>query len=144
MWHRETHIDSTASAARLWRLLADVSGWHRWNAGVQSATLHGPFESGQTFSMQLPGDDPPLTSTLLDVRPQAGFTDETWVGETCVRVAHLLHPLPGGGTRVSYRTEVTGPDAADIGAAVSSDFDQVLAALRRHAEAEVPRQPDTP
>ena len=142
MWHHQTHRDSSAHADRLWALLADVAGWHRWNAGVQSAALIGPdlaqgFAGGQSFQMQLPDGGPLLTSTLRDVRPNAGFTDETWLGETCVRVSHTLQALSQGGTRVTYRTEVTGPDAANTGAAVSGDFDDVLAALCQRAEADL-------
>jgi len=36
--------------------------------------------------------------------------------------------------RVVFRIEAVGPEAAEIGAAASADFDDVLQALRRHAE----------
>jgi len=39
--------------------------------------------------------------------------------------------LPGGGSRVTYATEITGPQAADFG---PSDFPDVLAGLKRAAE----------
>ena len=52
-----------------------------------------------------------------------------------MRVAHLLAPQPEGGVRVTYRTEVDGPGAAGVGADVSADFPDVLAALKRAAEA---------
>ena len=54
-----------------------------------------------------------------------------------MKPAHTLQALPQGGTRVTYRTEVTGPDAADTGATVSGDFDQVLASLCQRAEADL-------
>ena len=87
------------------------------------------------FRNQLPDGGPLLRSTLVDVRPNAGFTDETAFEGVIMRVAHLLAPQPEGGVRVTYRTEVDGPGAAGVGADVSADFPDVLAALKRAAEA---------
>jgi hypothetical protein len=83
--------------------------------------------------MQPPGEEA-FTSTLRVVQENAVFTDETVIGDTCVVVHHELHAVPGGGTRVTYRTEVTGPDADAFGAMVTADFPQVLAGLKRAAE----------
>ena len=135
MWTAEAALDIDAPPERVWALLADVPGWPHWNAGVASATLHGPLASGSHFDMQLPDGGPLLRSTLVDVRPNAGFTDETAFEGVIVRVAHLLAPQPEGGVRVTYRTEVDGPGAAGVGADVSADFPDVLAALKRAAEA---------
>ena len=55
---------------------------------------------------------------------------------------HRLEPLPGGGTRVTYRTEITGPAAEqvgpELGPAITADFPDVLAKLVAHAEALTP------
>ena len=135
MWTAEAALDIDAPPERVWALLADVPGWPRWNAGVASATLHGPLASGSHFDMQLPDGGPLLRSTLVDVRPNPGFTDEMAFEGVIMRVAHLLAPQPEGGVRVTYRTEVDGPGAAGVGADVSADFPDVLAALKRAAEA---------
>ncbi len=134
MWHHETHIDIAAAPERVWSLFTDVAGWPRWNVGIARATLHGPFASGSRFDMQLP-DGPLLSSTLVDVRPGERFTDETAFEGVVVRVMHAIAPQPGG-TRVTYRTEVEGPNAADVGAGVSADFPQVLAALKSVVECD--------
>ena len=135
MWTAEAALDIDAPPERVWALLAHVPGWPHWNAGVASATLHGPLASGSHFDMQLPDGGPLLRSTLVDVRPNAGFTDEMAFEGVIMRVAHLLAPQPEGGVRVTYRTEVDGPGAAGVGADVSADFPDVLAALKRAAEA---------
>lgn len=132
-WTHEASIDVAATPARLWRLFADVDGWRRWNPGIAHIALHGAFAAGSTFTMQPPGEEA-FTSTLRAVEQDAGFTDETVIGDTCVVVHHRLHALPGGGTRVTYRTEVTGPDAAAFGPMVTADFPDVLAGLKRIAE----------
>ncbi|HZX02993.1 hypothetical protein [Kribbella sp.] len=52
-----------------------------------------------------------------------------------VRVRHELTPVADG-TEITYRCEAHGPDdaAAEVGAAVSSDFREVIAALGARAE----------
>jgi hypothetical protein len=75
---------------------------------------------------------------LLDVRVNGGFTDETVVGDTVVLVHHRLAALPSGGTKITYRAEVSGPDADELGPQISADFPQVLAALKVVAETGVP------
>ena len=56
------------------------------------------------------------------------------VDGTQVRVFHRLLPLPAGGTRVVYATQVTGPSADEFGPMVAGDFPEVLAALKRLLE----------
>ena len=75
-----------------------------------------------------------FTSTLLEVRADAGFTDETVIEGTRFVVSHALEPLPSGGTHITYGTQVTGPAAAEMGPLVTADFPDVLAALKARAE----------
>jgi hypothetical protein len=132
-WTHEESIETTASPARVWSLLADVAGWKRWNAGIERIEIHGPFVAGTKFSMQPPGQEP-FESTLISVTENGGFTDETVVGDTRVLVHHRIEARPSGGARVVYRTEITGPDAAEFGPFVTADFPQVLAGLCALAE----------
>jgi len=75
-----------------------------------------------------------VLARFRDVRPQAGFTDETVLDETRFVVSHELQPLPTGGTRIVYAIRVDGPEAETLGPVVTADFPQVLAALRALAE----------
>ena len=133
MWTHEDSIETSAPAERVWELFANVERWKDWNAGIESIELHGPFAEGTTFTMQPPGQDA-LTSTLIEVRPNESFTDETVVDETRVLVRHRLVPLSPGHTKIIYSTQITGPGAAEIGPMVTSDFPEVLAALKNLAE----------
>lgn len=133
MWTYEESIETSASPSRVWELFSDVEHWKDWNAGIESIELHGPFAEGTTFTMRTPGQDA-LTSTLVEVKPNQSFTDETAVDETHVLVSHRLEPLPSGRTRIVYSTQITGPGAEEIGPMVTSDFADVLAALRKLAE----------
>jgi len=134
MWSHEESIEIAASPARIWSLLSDVPGWKRWNAGIEEIHIHGPFAVGTRFTMQPPGQDA-FESTLLDVRPGEVFTDETVIEGNRILVHHRIHPLAEARCRVSYATEIEGPNAAEFGPPVTGDFPDVLAALKRLAEA---------
>ena len=133
VWSDERSIDIRATPAAIWRLFADVDGWPLWNAAIQRIELHGDFAGGACFVTQPPGEEP-FASTLLDVRENRGFTDETVLHGTRLRVHHLIEPLDARRTRVVFRAEVSGPFAADLGAAATDEFAELLLALKRHAE----------
>ena len=133
MWTSTASIDTSAAPQTVWRLFEDVPGWTAWNAGIERIELSGPFATGSTFSMQPPGMEP-FTSTLVDVRPNECFTDETIIDGTRFVVSHELAALPSGGTRITYGTQVSGPAAAELGPMVTADFPDVLAALKAQAE----------
>jgi uncharacterized protein YndB with AHSA1/START domain len=135
MWTHEESIETRAAPDRIWKLLSDVTSWKQWNAGVAHIEIHGPFASGTKFDMQLP-DGGAFTSTLLDVRENELFTDETVIDGTRVVVHHRIAPVASGGSRVSYHTEITGPAAAEFGPLVTGDFAAVLASLKALAEAQ--------
>lgn len=130
-WTTEFTIDIPASPTRIWALFSDVPGWPRWNPGIERIALHGPFAAGTTFEMAPPGQDA-FTSTLVEVERDRRFVDETRVGDVVVRVSHVIEPR-GANSRVVYAVAVEGPEAAEIGAAISSDFPDVLARLAEAA-----------
>lgn len=132
-FQREFEILTPATPAAVWQVLADVGRWPGWNAGVEAITLHGAFASGSTFTMKVP-EQPAFTSRLLAVRPGAGFTDETKLGDICVTVEHRIERAAGGATRIVYAVTVTGPGADEVGAMVTGDFPDVLKALAARAE----------
>src|SRR5215831_16174989 len=135
MWTKEYRGESSASADALFAILADVASWPEWNAGVERVELNGAFAAGTTATMVLP-DQTALPFRLSWVEVGRGFEDETEVPGALVRVMHLLEPLDGGHTGISYRCTVEGPDevGTEIGPAVSADFPDVIAALTARAE----------
>ncbi|WP_230459311.1 SRPBCC family protein [Burkholderia ubonensis] len=76
MWTCEKSIDIAATPERIWNLFRDVTGWPRWNNGIEQIEIHGPFADGTTFTMKVP-DAASFTSVLLEVRENASFVDET-------------------------------------------------------------------
>jgi uncharacterized protein YndB with AHSA1/START domain len=139
MWEYEYGVETGAGVAALWDRWSDVAGWPRWNAGIEKIEIDGPFAVGTTFTMTPPGDEP-VTLRLVEVVPGERFTDEMDAGDFVVRTVHQLEPAGAGRTRVTYRTEITGPAAAEVGPElgpqITADFPDVLAALVAVAEAE--------
>jgi uncharacterized protein YndB with AHSA1/START domain len=138
MWEYEHSVETTAAAATVWRHWSDMAAWPAWNAGVEQITVNGPFEAGTTFIMTPPGDEMPMR--LTEVVPGELFTDEMDAGDFVVRTEHRLGSASGGRTRVTYRTEITGPAADEVGPElgpqITADFPEVLAALVKVAEAD--------
>ena len=141
MWEYEHSVETTATAAALWRCWADVAGWPKWNGGVESIEIDGPFRAGTTFTMTPPASgmhSDPVTLRLTDVAPGERFIDEADGGDFKVTTVHRLEPAAGGRIRIVYRTEITGPAAdqigPELGPAITADFPEVLAALVRTVE----------
>ena len=137
MWEYEYSVETAAHPAVLWRLWSDMAAWPQWNAGIEKLEIDGPFAVGTTFTMTPPGEDA-VRMRLTEIVPGERFTDEADGGDFVVRTVHCLQPLATG-TRVSYRTEISGPAAAqvgpEIGPLITADFPDVVAALVKLAEA---------
>ncbi len=136
-FHRAFSTTTSASRSAIWTLWTDVNNWSTWNAGVEQARLAGPFVVGATFNMTPSGQEA-MTVRLTRVEEGVVFTDETMLDDICVTVEHRIEPVPGSEKlRVVYSAQVTGPGAEHVGAAVTEDFDDVLAALVTLAEASL-------
>lgn len=44
--HFQHTLETTATAAEIWRIWTDVDHWAAWDTGLQQATLAGSFEEG--------------------------------------------------------------------------------------------------
>lgn len=131
MWEYEHSVRTSAAPEAVWRRWTDMASWPEWNDGIESITVDGPFATGTTFTMTPPGEEP-ITMRLVDVVPGEVFTDRMDAGSFVVTTVHRLVP-EAGGTRIVYRTEITGPDADQVGPrlgpAITADFPDVLAKL---------------
>jgi uncharacterized protein YndB with AHSA1/START domain len=132
-WSRSYCQEITASPEKVWAVLADVSTWKEWNAGVEAIEIEGSFASGVWFSMVLP-DNEVIRSQLIDVSAPLRFVDATWIGETVVRVIHSIELLPMDRCRATFTANAEGPEAQDIGDGASADFPEVLASLAKYVE----------
>lgn len=135
IWRSEYAIETSAAADAIWSIFRDVAAWKNWNAGIEQIDIDGPFATGTWFTMKPPGEEA-LRSQLIDVRESACFVDETQVGDLVIKVAHRIESLGPARTRIVYAVDAKGPQAAEIGPAVASDFPEVLASLAKLAEAK--------
>jgi hypothetical protein len=132
-WRTEYAIEISATPETIWSIFRDVAAWKNWNAGIEQIDIEGPFATGTWFTMKPPGEEA-LRSQLVDVRENVCFVDETRVGDLAILVAHRIEPLGPERTRIVYAVDAHGPQASEIGPAVSADFPEVLASLSRLAE----------
>lgn len=137
MWEYEHSVETTASREELWRHWTDMASWASWNAGIAKLEVDGPFEVGTEFVMTPPEGDP-VKLRLSEIVDGELFADVADAGDFAVTTVHRLTPLEDGRTRVTYRTEISGPLADEIGPAIgpeiTGDFPDVLAALIALAE----------
>ncbi|SMB84193.1 SRPBCC family protein [Deinococcus hopiensis] len=131
-------MTTTAKPEHIYALWADVQNWPRWNADVVQAKLTGPFAVDSHINMMTANDT--LSLRLDDVQENTSFTDEVAMEGLGIRTVHALRDLPNGQTEISYRLQIEGANAdqlgPEIGPAITGDFPATIAALVRLAEAE--------
>ncbi|MBP1158651.1 uncharacterized protein YndB with AHSA1/START domain [Rhodococcus sp. PvR044] len=132
MWEYEHSIDTAATPESIWRLWADVENWVTWNADIEHIEIRGDFADGTEIIMKPAGDEP-VHLRLAEVTENRLFVDEAEIEGLTLRTAHRAEPLADGGTRVTYRMEVTGAGAdvvgPEIGPAVTGDWPDTMATL---------------
>jgi hypothetical protein len=137
MWVVEYSIETGAAPEAIWREWADVERWPEWNGDIESIELSGPFAAGSTIVMTPIGDDPIELRVAEAVEPNL-FVDVAELDGLVVTTIHRVEPLGDQRSRVSYRMEISGADADElgpqIGPQISHDFPQTLEALVARAE----------
>jgi Polyketide cyclase / dehydrase and lipid transport len=137
MWAHEESIETTASPDAIWRLWSDVPGWPEWNADIAHIEISGPFAPGSTITMTPSGQDP-VELRIAEADEPNLFVDEADLDVIVVRTIHRIDPLGDDRNRITYRMEITGPEAdslgPEIGPQISGDFPDVLKALADRAE----------
>lgn len=125
----EAQIEINCTPAQVWQRFVDVQGWKDWNRGILSIELHGPFADGSAYTMNLP-QDISLVSTLIDVRENLIFVDQTPIGGNIARIYRRIVPLLNGHTRVWYIGYVGGISPEITGPEFTRDFPVVLSDLK--------------
>jgi hypothetical protein len=128
-------VEADVSVEAVWALYEDVTTWPSWDDQAERITRDGPFAPGTTGTMRFTGQDP-LSYRLTKVEPLREFVDETPAGPLLVRVSHRLEPLQPGRVRITHEAEVQGPadEAREVGATLTADFPETMAALVRLAK----------
>jgi uncharacterized protein YndB with AHSA1/START domain len=137
MWAAEFSVETGAAPEDVWRQWAEVDRWPEWNGDIERIELVGPFAAGSRILMTPMGDEQVELQIAEAVEPEL-FVDEAQLGGIVVRTTHRVDSLETGRARVTYRMEITGPEAGrlgpELGPVISSDFPETLAALASRAE----------
>lgn len=132
MWAYEHSVEADVTPEAIWALWKNVAGWGSWNDDIEAITLTGPFAAGSEISMTPVGQEP-VELRLETVVENREFTDVCEVPGIEIWTRHLVEPVEDGGVRVTYRTEISGPAAdqvgPELGPQITGDFPQTLAAL---------------
>jgi Polyketide cyclase / dehydrase and lipid transport len=130
-------VKTPAAPAAIWRLWTDVGNWGSWNADIEKIELRGNFAAGGRIVMTPAGQDP-VHLRIAELDGGVSFVDEADLGDVVVRTTHRLDALGDDRTLVTYRTEITGPAADEIGPrigpAITADFPETMAALAKLAQ----------
>lgn len=137
MWSTQYTQETTATQEQVWHVWADVEAWPSWNTDIAEITLSGPFAPGSRIVMTPFGDEP-VELEIAETREPELFVDAAELGGIVVRTVHLVEDIGERRARITYRMEITGPQAhtlgAEIGPQISGDFPETLAALAERAE----------
>lgn len=134
VWSASFTLMVNSKPEAIWQAFIDTDNWKKWNPGVKSITLEGPFETGTWFTMELPEGDV-IRSLLSKVSNENYFIDETWVEDTQVIVEHRIHASDSGQSTLLYAIRTQGPQAQAFGEGISADFPQVMAGLETYLAA---------
>lgn len=132
MWDYEYSATAQVTPHAVWTLWADPLTWHTWNDGVGDVEVHGPFAPGTAFTMTPPDEDT-IHMRITEVVPDKAWIDVCEMPGLTITTYHLIDDLGGGRTKVTYRTEIAG-EAADqvgpeIGPQICADFPDVVTKL---------------
>lgn len=132
MWTYEHSVETAAAPEAVWRLWADVENWGKWNADIEGIEIDGPFAAGTGIVMNPAGPDP-VRLRIAEAVVGEVFVDEARFDGLLLRTIHRLDRGERLRTRVTYRMEITGAAADEvgpgIGPAVTADWPETMAAL---------------
>ena len=137
MWEYEYAAETTASPEAIWRIWADVETWGEWNPDIEKIELDGPFAVGSVIAMTPVGQEV-VRLRLASVKENEQFVDEAEIGGATFRTMHRLDDIGENRVRVTYRMEITGHSADELGPqlgpVITADFPETVAALISRAE----------
>ncbi|MGW6704559.1 SRPBCC family protein [Streptomyces sp. NPDC054956] len=128
--HSHTLEMPDVSPETIWEILSGPTEHHpAWDERVESVTLDGPFIDGTIQWIKFGFMPAPARTTLVDVIPGVGYSDDVSVNDVPSRFTHRIEPDGAGGCRVTFTIAMQEPSAEVVGA----DFPHQLAALASYA-----------
>ncbi|MFN8342977.1 MAG: SRPBCC family protein [Cyclobacteriaceae bacterium] len=107
MWTRSHSIvTKEVTKEQMWKLFADVNNWSAWDPGVESASIEGKFEKGNSFNFQ-PKGGPKLRIGIVEATENRSFTDCTRFPLAKMYGEHTFEETPEG-LRLTTTMKVEG------------------------------------
>lgn len=139
-WDYAPSQETTAAPTVVWSRYVDVKGWPRWRHGVRAVDVDGSFRAGAsgTFTRD---DGRRIPWRIVAVQEGVSFVTETELAPSAtLREEHVVQALPGGGTRIVQRANVSRSlvDAlgTEFGPWLYEGLQKSVAALAADVEAE--------
>lgn len=102
-----TFITKEVTAEQIWKLMADVNNWKRWDSSVDFSELHGEFKMGTFFTLK-PKGAPKVKIELVEVRPNSYFKDFTSFPFAKMYGEHSYESTPEG-LKLTITMSISGP-----------------------------------
>ncbi|GMK40632.1 hypothetical protein PCCS19_36880 [Paenibacillus sp. CCS19] len=120
----EHEVITAAKVETIWKLYSTIESWMKWDAGIASVSLDGPFEVGTRGFLEPKGQGK-LPFVLTEVNAPYGFSDITEIAVAGIEV-HFSHRLERteNGTRITHSVRIDGPNAERVGARMIEHFAQ--------------------
>lgn len=107
MWSKTYSITTNeVTKEQMWKLFADVNGWHTWDSGVENAQLNGQFEQGNHILLK-PKSGPKIKIVLSKVVEKQLFITASSFPLGKIYHQHLFEETSDG-LRISYTITVKG------------------------------------
>ncbi len=107
MWSKTYSITTNeVTKEQMWKLFADVNGWHTWDSGVENAQLNGQFEQGNHILLK-PKSGPKIKIVLSKVVEKQLFITASSFPLGKIYHQHLFEETSDG-LRISYIITVKG------------------------------------
>jgi hypothetical protein len=129
MWQTDYSLDTDVAPDAVWRALRALQTGQVPLSNGDRRQLNGPFAVGGTVAVNPVGLGT-LESTITELTEGQLLAEQTRFGDLILLLRHTLHPLDGGGTRITRQIQIDG-DKADIegpvaGPRISEDYPEAL------------------
>jgi len=129
----EHSVDASVDRAFAWKFRTNVA---TWNDPPATFVLDGAFADGSQGRTVLPGQTP-LVWWIRDVDEERSFAIEMPLDQATLRFEWYFDVLAGGGTKLTQRIVLSGPNAPAYREQVEAGFRPTLADGMRRLAADM-------
>ena len=107
MWSHQQAIMTDAPKEQLWKLLADMEHWNRWDEDVQWCKLNGEFKTGIAYFLKRTGA-PKLFGVIRNHEPLKRFTAVSYfMSLATIESTYQLIDVEDG-VKLSHQVSISG------------------------------------